>query len=294
MNNSKKMETFQELITKLKNYWIKYGCTIVQPFDIEIGAGTAHPITFFNSLGQKSASFAYVQPSRRPSDGRYGKNSNRLQKYYQFQVIIKPSLDNVQDLYLSSLKELGINLNIHDIRFIEDNWESPTLGASGLGWEVWLNGMEITQFTYFQQVAGIDCNPITCEITYGLERLAMYIQNSNDIFSILLSNNIDNKLHYKDIHLENEIQQSKYNFEYANIQFLINVFNEYQKEIIYLLDLKPPLYLTAYEYTLKIIHIFNILESRKSISITERQRYISKIRKLIKKIGKIYISNQNK
>ncbi|WMC20350.1 MAG: glycine--tRNA ligase subunit alpha [Enterobacteriaceae bacterium PSpyr] len=284
------MNTFQKIIFKLKQYWYKKGCIIIQPLELEVGAATTHPITFFNALGTKPISAVYVQPSRRPSDGRYSKNAYRLQRYYQLQVIMKPSPNNIQNLYLQSLNILGLNTKIYDIRFIEDNWENPTLGASGLGWEVWLNGIEITQITYFQQMGGIECYPITIEITYGLERIAMYIQNKNNIYDVIWGNNKFMTITYGDMFYNNEIEYSKYNFKYANINFIIKCINEYKLEIIKLLNLKTPLPIPAYEYILKIIHLFNILDSRQAISLIERQRYILNIRSLSKTVAKIYIN----
>lgn len=283
-------KTFQGLILKLQDYWFHQGCTIIQPFDMEVGAGTSHPITFFRALGPEPISVAYVQPSRRPTDGRYGENPNRLQHYYQFQVIMKPSPDNIQELYLGSLKELGLDPTIHDIRFIEDNWENPTLGAWGLGWEVCLNGMEISQFTYFQQIGGLECTPVTGEITYGLERLSMYIQNVDNIYDLLLSNGILGKITYGDIYYQNEVEQSAYNFEYANIDFLFKSFKEHEKEARYLLSLEKPLPLPAYEHILKASHIFNLLDARKAISVTERQFYILRICTLTKRVAKAHYS----
>ncbi|BGI51060.1 MAG: glycine--tRNA ligase subunit alpha [Arsenophonus endosymbiont of Ceratovacuna japonica] len=281
-------KTFQGLILTLQDYWSYKGCTIIQPIDMEVGAGTSHPMTCLRALGPEPIAIAYVQPSRRPTDGRYGKNPNRLQRYYQFQVIIKPSVDNIQELYLSSLQILGLDLTINDIKFIEDNWENPTLGAWGLGWEVWLNGMEITQFTYFQQVGCMECKPITGEITYGLERLAMYIQGVDNVYDLLWSNGPLGNTTYGDIYHQNEVEQSIYNFEYANIDFLFKCFIEYEKEAQYLLSLKKPLSLPAYECILKATHIFNILDARKSISVTERQNYIFRIRTLTKSVAISY------
>jgi len=283
-------KTFQGLILKLQDYWMRQGCIIFQPIDIEVGAGTLHPITFLRSIGPEPISVAYIQPSRRPTDGRYGKNSNRLQRYYQFQVIIKPSPDNIQELYLNSLVELGLNLRINDVRFIEDNWENVILGAFGLGWEVWLNGMEITQFTYFQQVGGLECKPITGEITYGLERLAIYIQNIDSVYDILWSDNPAKKMTYGEIYHQNEVEQSYFNFKYADICFLFKSFEKYEEETKYLLSLKTPLPLPAYERILKAVHIFNLLEARKAISVTERQYYILRVRKLTKLVAESYYS----
>lgn len=260
----------------------------MQPFDMEIGAGTYHPITFLKALESKPIFAAYVQPSRRPIDGRYGKNQNRLQHYYQFQVIMKPSPNNIQNLYLNSLKNIGIDFNIHDIRFVEDNWENPTLASWGLGWEVWINGMEITQFTYFQQVGGLTCNPIMGEITYGIERLSMYLQNVSSVYDLVWSKNPSGITTYRDLFYKNEIEQSKYNFEYADINFLIFCFEQYEKEINILLKLKKPIYLPAYELIIKTSHIFNLLESRKAISVTERKNFIKRISTLTKVLAKNY------
>ncbi|WBF65381.1 MAG: glycine--tRNA ligase subunit alpha [Candidatus Kinetoplastibacterium crithidii] len=287
------MLTFQQIIFNLQQYWNKQGCIILQPYDMEIGAGTSHTATFLRAIGPEPWRAAYVQPSRRPKDGRYGKNPNRLQQYYQFQVILKPSPLNIIDLYIESLKELGINPIDHDIRFIEDNWENPTLGAWGLGWEVWLNGMEITQFTYFQQIGGMDCNPTTGEITYGLERLAMYLQNVNNIYDITWTrNNHDISISYGDIHLQNEQEQSKFNFEYASIEMLFNHFNDYENEAQKLVELSLPI--PAYERTLKAAHIFNLLDSRGAISVTERASYIGRIRNLSRSIANAYYISREK
>ncbi|WGS66155.1 glycine--tRNA ligase subunit alpha [Enterobacteriaceae bacterium ET-AT1-13] len=283
-----KNPTFQNLILTLKNYWYKKGCIVIQPLELEVGAATTHPMTFFNSLGSKPISAVYIQPSRRPSDGRYSKNAYRLQRYFQLQVIIKPPPNNVQELYLNSLNILGLNIKTYDIRFIEDNWENPTLGASGLGWEIWLNGLEISQITYFQQMGGIECFPITVEITYGLERIAMYMQKKYNIYDIIWDNNKFKKTTYGDMFYNNELEYSRYNFKYANINFLFNCFKEYKIEAKKILKLKKPLIIPAYEYILKTIHIFNILDSRKAISSTERQRYILNIRALSKKIANLY------
>ncbi|CAL1329386.1 glycine--tRNA ligase subunit alpha [Candidatus Providencia siddallii] len=285
-------KTFQGLILTLQNYWIKQGCTIIQSLDIEVGAGTSHPITCLNSLGPEPIAVAYVQVSRRPSDGRYGGNPNRLQQYYQFQVVIKPSFDNIQNLYIDSLKKIGIDLNVHDICFLEDNWENPTLGAWGIGWEVLLNGMEITQFTYFQQMCGIECKPISGEITYGLERIAMCIQKVDNIYDIVWSDGVFGKITYGDIHYHNEVEQSCYNFEHTNVDFLFKSFDEYEKEVKYLLFLKKPLLFPAYERVLKASHIFNLLDARKVFSITERKHYILRIRNLSKNIGELYLSHR--
>lgn len=285
-NNQK---SFQELIIILQRFWKNQGCAIIQPLDIEIGAGTYHPITYLTSLKQKNISLAYVQPSRRPNDGRYAKSLNKLQKHYQFQVIIKPSKNNIQKIYLKSLKKIGFHFQNNEIQFIEDNWENPTLGAWGVGWEVQLNGMEITQFTYFQQIGGIKCNPIITEITYGLERIAMIIQNTENIFDIIWSRNQKKYITYGELHKQNEIEQSKYNFEYSNIEILLKRFEEYEKETKFLLSLQKPLIFPAYESAIKASHIFNLLDSRKIFSEDERRSYISKIQHLTRKIAKKYI-----
>ncbi len=277
---TKKNITFQETIFNLQNYWSNHGCLILQPYDIEVGAGTFHPATTLRSLGPEKWKAAYVQPSRRPSDGRYGENPNRLQHYYQFQVLIKPSPENIKKLFLDSLSFIGIDKNVHDIRFIEDDWESPTLGAAGLGWEVWCDGMEITQFTYFQQMAGVQCSPVSVELTYGLERICMFVQEKSNVFDILW--NKDGTL-YKDIYKENEKQFSKYNFELANIDYLFNTFENLEKEAKNLLLNKLPL--PAYDHSLKASHVFNILDSRGAISTAQRAGYISRIRDLVKEVG---------
>ena len=277
---TKKLITFQDTIFNLQNYWSNHGCLILQPYDVEVGAGTFHPATTLRSLGPEKWRAAYVQPSRRPSDGRYGENPNRLQHYYQFQVLIKPSPENIKKLFLDSLSSIGIDKNVHDIRFIEDDWESPTLGAAGLGWEVWCDGMEITQFTYFQQMAGVQCSPVSVELTYGLERICMFVQKKSNVFDILW--NKDGTL-YKDIYKENEKQFSKYNFELANIDYLFNTFESLEKEAKNLLLNKLPL--PAYDHSLKASHVFNILDSRGAISTAQRAGYISRIRDLVKEVG---------
>ncbi len=277
---TKKLITFQETIFNLQNYWSNHGCLILLPYDVEVGAGTFHPATTLRSLGPEKWKAAYVQPSRRPSDGRYGENPNRLQHYYQFQVLIKPSPENIKQLFLDSLSSIGIDKNVHDIRFIEDDWESPTLGAAGLGWEVWCDGMEITQFTYFQQMAGVQCSPVSVELTYGLERICMFVQEKSNVFDILW--NKDGTL-YKDIYKENEKQFSKYNFELANIDYLFNTFESLEKEAKNLLLNKLPL--PAYDHSLKASHVFNILDSRGAISTAQRAGYISRIRDLVKEVG---------
>lgn len=272
--------TLQGLIKTLMQYWEDYGCIITQALDIEIGAATAHPITFFRAIGTEPIAAAYVQMSRRPSDSRYAQNPNRLQQYYQFQVIIKPSPKDMLNIYLNSLKAIGIDCSKNDIRFIEDNWENPTLGAYGVGWEVWLNGMEITQCTYFQKIGGLECQPVTGEITYGLERLALFLQEINNIYDIVWCYTATNKITYKDLCYQNELEQSIYNCEYVNTNFLFDTFNQYENEINLLLNLNRPLSFPAYERILKLMHIFNMLDAKKSISVTERKNYILRIQKL--------------
>ena len=283
-----KFQTFQDTILNLQKFWSKNGCVILQPYDMEVGAGTFHPATTLRSLGPRPWKAAYVQPSRRPTDGRYGDNPNRLQHYYQFQVIIKPSPKNIKKLYLNSLKTIGINYKDHDIRFVEDDWESPTLGAAGLGWEVWCNGMEITQFTYFQQMAGIDCKPISVEITYGLERLCMFIQNKKNVFDLAWNND---GVSYKDVFYQSEKEFSAYNFEYANTDSLFKIFDMIEREAKSLNEKK--LSLPAYDQCLKASHIFNTLDARGVISVAQRAEYISKIRDLTKAIGKVWLESQN-
>ncbi|MDY6916012.1 MAG: glycine--tRNA ligase subunit alpha, partial [Candidatus Cloacimonadota bacterium] len=273
---------FQDIIIKLQEYWAKKGCNLIQPYDENMGAGTFHPATFFGALGKKPAAIAYTQPCRRPKDGRYGQNPNRLQHYYQFQVIIKPSPEDIQIQYLESLQAIGIETSKHDIRFVEDDWESPTLGAWGLGWEVWLDGMEISQFTYFQQVGGLEVFPISVELTYGLERLAMYIQDVDDFKEL----NWNNKTKYGELFLSSEIENSKYNFEYADINLLMEEFTDYEKQVEELLQNK--LVFPAYDYLLKCSHVFNLLEARGVISVTERAAYIARIRAMARKCAIIY------
>ena len=275
---TKKLITFQDTIFNLQNYWSNHGCLILQPYDVEVGAGTFHPATTLRSLGPDKWRAAYVQPSRRPSDGRYGENPNRLQHYYQFQVLIKPSPENIKKLFLDSLSSIGIDKNVHDIRFIEDDWESPTLGAAGLGWEVWCDGMEITQFTYFQQMAGVQCSPVSVELTYGLERICMFVQEKSNVFDILW--NKDGTL-YKDIYKENEKQFSKYNFEKSHTSSLFKQFNDAETECKNLLDDKKNLLaLPAYHQCIKASHIFNLLDARGVISVSERQSYILRVRNM--------------
>ncbi|MBF0266803.1 MAG: glycine--tRNA ligase subunit alpha [Gammaproteobacteria bacterium] len=278
--------TFQDLILALQNYWAKHGCVLIQPYDMEMGAGTFHPATFLRSIGPEPWRTAYVQPCRRPTDGRYGENPNRLQHYYQFQVALKPSPDNIQELYLDSLKELGIDPLVHDIRFVEDNWESPTLGAWGLGWEVWLNGMEVTQFTYFQQVGGLDCKPVTGEITYGLERIAMYLQGVKSLFDLVWTDGPSGKVTYGDVFHQNEVEMSAYNFEHADVENLLNQFSQYEKESNQFIELGLPL--PAYEMMVKASHAFNLLDARHAISVTERARYIGRVRALARAIATAY------
>ena len=285
------MLSFQEIIFQLQTFWAKNGCTLLQPFDMEVGAGTSHPATCLRALGPEPWSAAYVQPSRRPTDGRYGENPNRLQHYYQFQVALKPSPLNIQDLYLESLKTLGISPQEHDIRFIEDDWENPTLGAWGLGWEVWLNGMEVTQFTYFQQVGGLDCQPVLGEITYGLERLAMYLQGKESIYDLVWNHSPTGEIiTYGDVYHQNEVEQSTSNFEYANTELLLQYFNNYEAEAKRLMAI--PLALPAYEMVLKAGHTFNLLDARGAISVTERATYIGRIRNLTKAIAQSYVSSR--
>ncbi|MRJ01857.1 MAG: glycine--tRNA ligase subunit alpha [Epsilonproteobacteria bacterium] len=276
------MITFSQLLLKLQDFWAKQGCTILQPYDIPSGAGTFHPATFLKTLDPDPWATAYVAPSRRPTDGRYGENPNRLGSYYQFQVIIQPSPENIQELYLRSLETLGLDLKNHDIRFVEDNWESPTLGAWGLGWEVWLDGMEVTQFTYFQQVGGFECDPVAVEITYGTERLAMYLQGVESVFDILWSEGI----RYGDVHKRGEYEFSKYHFEVADTQMLFNHFDNYVEECKRCLQERLPL--PAYDYCLLASHTFNMLDARKAISVTERQNYILKVRELAKGCAQVY------
>lgn len=274
------MLTFSQMLLNLQNFWQDQGCTIVQPYDMPAGAGTFHNATFLRSLSSKPWATAYVAPSRRPTDGRYGENPNRLGSYYQFQVLIKPSPDNIQELYLKSLEMLGLDIKKHDIRFVEDNWESPTLGAWGLGWEVWLDGMEVTQFTYFQQVGGIPCNPVSVEITYGVERLAMYLQEKESVFDLVWNENQFGVTTYGDVHKQSEYEFSKYNFEIANVSMLFDQFENAQVECKRCLEENLPL--PAYDYCLMASHTFNVLDARKAISVTQRQNYILKIRELAK------------
>ncbi len=283
--------TFQGLIFALQQYWARQGCVILQPLDMEVGAGTFHPATFLRAIGPETWNAAYVQPCRRPTDGRYGENPNRLQHYYQFQVVLKPSPDNIQQLYLNSLIELGIDPTVHDIRFVEDNWESPTLGAWGLGWEVWLNGMEVTQFTYFQQVGGLACFPVTGEITYGLERIAMYLQGVDSIFDLTWTVEPDGKkVTYGDVFLQNEKEMSAFNFEEADVDFLQISFDKYESESTRLMAKALPL--PAYEMVMKTSHIFNLLDARHAVSVTERQRYLLRVRALARAVAQSYFESR--
>ncbi|UOO82536.1 glycine--tRNA ligase subunit alpha [Uruburuella testudinis] len=288
------MLTFQQIIFKLQNFWAEQGCVVLQPFDMEVGAGTSHPATCLRALGPEPWFAAYVQPSRRPKDGRYGDNPNRLQHYYQFQVALKPAPANIQELYLDSLKELGISPLEHDIRFVEDDWENPTLGAWGLGWEVWLNGMEVTQFTYFQQVGGIDCTPVLGEITYGIERLAMYLQGVENVYDLVWAQTPDGQtVTYGDVYHQNEVEQSTYNFEYANVELLLQNFNNFEAEARRLLEIEDAsLALPAYEQVLKAGHTFNMLDARGAISVTERATYIGRIRNLSRIVAQKFVESR--
>lgn len=293
LTNKPDTSTFQGLILALQHYWARQGCVILQPLDMEVGAGTFHPATFLRAIGPETWNAAYVQPCRRPTDGRYGENPNRLQHYYQYQVVLKPSPDNIQQLYLDSLFELGIDPLIHDIRFVEDNWESPTLGAWGLGWEVWLNGMEVTQFTYFQQVGGISCYPVTGEITYGLERIAMYLQGVNSIFDLVWTIGPDGKkVTYGDVFHQNEVEMSRFNFEEADVDFLFKAFDQYESDAKRLMEKNLPL--PAYEMVMKASHSFNLLDARHAISVTERQRFILRVRALARAVAQAYFNTRLK
>ncbi len=278
--------TFQEVILRLERYWAELGCLIAQPYDIEVGAGTMNPHTFLRCLGPEPWFVAYVEPSRRPTDGRYGENPNRLQHYYQYQVILKPSPRDVIDLYIGSLKALGIDPLEHDVRFVEDDWESPTLGAWGLGWEVWLDGMEITQFTYFQQAGGIDCRPVSAEITYGLERIAMYLQGVDSVFDLVWVDGVT----YGDVHHRGEVEGSVYNFEEADVAMLFDLFDRFEAEARRLVD--EGLVLPAYDYTLKCSHTFNLLDARGAISVTERTRFIGRVRDLARRVAEAYVEQR--
>jgi glycyl-tRNA synthetase alpha chain len=282
--------TFQDFIQRLEAYWSDQGCVRVQPLDLEVGAGTFHPATFLRSIGPEPWNAAYVQPSRRPTDGRYGENPNRLQHYYQYQVVMKPSPENFQDLYLGSLKAIGIDPQVHDIRFVEDNWESPTLGAWGLGWEVWLNGMEVTQFTYFQQAGGLECRPVMGEITYGAERLAMYLQKVDSVFDLIWTRSGGRDVTYGEVFHQNEVEQSRYNFEHADVDALFGWFDVCEREARKLIDLGLPL--PAYEQVLKASHTFNLLDARRAISVTERQRFILRVRDLARRVAECYYASR--
>jgi glycyl-tRNA synthetase alpha chain len=280
------MLSFQDLILRLQTYWGAQGCTLLQPFDMEVGAGTSHTATFLRALGPEPWNAAYVQPSRRPKDGRYGENPNRLQHYYQFQVVLKPSPDNIQELYLASLQALGIDTQKNDIRFVEDDWENPTLGAWGLGWEVWLNGMEVTQFTYFQEVGGLICKPVLGEITYGLERLAMYLQGKDNLFDLVWTPGVS----YGDVYHQNEVEQSRYNFELSDANWLFDQFKNYEQQASRIIEAGLPL--PAYELALKCSHTFNLLDARGAISVTERAAYIGRIRTLARQVAQAYYQSR--
>jgi len=282
--------TFQDFINCLQTYWAEQGCVLIQPLDMEVGAGTFHPATFLRSIGPEPWNAAYVQPCRRPTDGRYGENPNRLQHYYQYQVVMKPAPENIQELYLGSLSAIGIDLEVHDIRFVEDNWESPTLGAWGLGWEVWLNGMEVTQFTYFQQAGGLECRPVLGEITYGLERLAMYLQNVDSIFDLVWTNIGGRDVTYGEVFHQNEVEQSTYNFEHADTESLFAWFDTCEEQAGKLVELD--LSLPAYEQVLKASHTFNLLDARRAISVTERQRFILRVRNLSRMVAEAYFARR--
>jgi glycyl-tRNA synthetase alpha chain len=282
------MLTFQQLILQLNAFWDRQGCVLLQPYDMEVGAGTFHTATFLRAIGPEPWKAAYVQPSRRPKDGRYGENPNRLQHYYQYQVVLKPSPANIQELYLDSLKDLGINPQEHDIRFVEDDWESPTLGAWGLGWEVWLDGMEVTQFTYFQQVGGLDCKPVLGEITYGLERLAMYLQGKDSVYDLVWTPGVT----YRDVYHQNEVEQSRYNFELSNVEILFGHFGQYESEAKRLIDAQCVL--PGYEMVMKASHTFNLLDARGAISVTERAAYIGRVRGLSRAVAQAYYESRER
>ena len=295
------MLTFQQIILKLQSYWADQGCALLQPYDMEVGAGTSHTATFLRAIGPEPWKAAYVQPSRRPKDGRYGENPNRLQHYYQYQVVLKPAPANILELYLGSLEALGFDLKKNDIRFVEDDWENPTLGAWGLGWEVWLNGMEVTQFTYFQQVGGIDCRPITGEVTYGLERLAMYLQGVDNVYDLVWTEAAPalggahagapgRTLYYRDVYHQNEVEQSAYNFEHSDVEFLLGAFVAHEKQASHLMT--QQLALPAYEQVLKAAHTFNLLDARGAISVTERAAYIGRIRNLARSVAQSYLDSR--
>jgi glycyl-tRNA synthetase alpha chain len=282
------MLTFQQLILRLNEFWDRRGCALLQPYDMEMGAGTFHTATFLRAIGPEPWKAAYVQPSRRPKDGRYGDNPNRLQHYYQYQVALKPSPPDIQDQYLASLEHLGINPKEHDIRFVEDDWESPTLGAWGLGWEVWLDGMEITQFTYFQEVGSLACKPVLGEITYGLERLAMYLQGKDSLFDLVWTEGVT----YRDVYHQNEVEQSRYNFELANVDLLLKMFGDFEQEAKRLIEAQCTL--PAYEMVLKSSHTFNLLDARGAISVTERAAYIGRVRALARAVAQAYYESRER
>jgi len=284
------LKTFQGLVLALQQFWADKGCVVLQPLDLEVGAGTFHPATFLRAIGPESWNTAYVQPCRRPADGRYGENPNRLQHYYQFQVILKPSPQDIQSVYLESLESLGIDMAIHDVRFVEDNWESPTLGAWGLGWEVWLNGMEVTQFTYFQQVGGLECHPVSGEITYGIERIAMYLQGVDSIYDIVWTEGPNGVVTYGDVFKQNEVEMSAFNFEQADTELLFRYFDDCEAQCNKLIE--ESLALPAYEQVLKASHYFNLLDARNAISVTERQRYILRVRTLARLVAEAYFESR--
>jgi glycyl-tRNA synthetase alpha chain len=290
VTHSFNLKTFQGLILALQQFWAEKGCVVLQPLDIEVGAGTFHPTTFLRAIGPESWNAAYVQPCRRPTDGRYGENPNRLQHYYQFQVLLKPSPDDIQELYLESLTYLGFDTSIHDVRFVEDNWESPTLGAWGLGWEVWLNGMEVTQFTYFQQAGGLECHPVSGEITYGIERIAMYLQGVDSIYDIVWSDGNNGRITYGDVFKQNEVEMSEFNFDIANIDLLFSYFEDCEKQCNILIEKNLPL--PAYEQVLKASHYFNLLDARKAVSVTERQGFILRVRTLARLVAQSYLESR--
>ncbi len=290
MSTTYNTKTFQGLVLALQQFWADRGCVVMQPLDMEVGAGTFHPATFLRAIGPESWNTAYVQPCRRPTDGRYGENPNRLQHYYQFQVILKPSPKDIQEQYLASLEALGIDMSIHDIRFVEDNWESPTLGAWGLGWEVWLNGMEVTQFTYFQQVGGLECHPVSGEITYGIERIAMYLQGVDSIYDIVWAEGPDGIVTYGDVFKQNEVEMSAFNFEQADTDLLFSYFDDCEQQCQKLIE--KELALPAYEQVLKASHYFNLLDARNAISVTERQRFILRVRALARSVAQAYFDSR--
>ena len=292
MTSTADLKTFQGLISALQKFWADQGCVVLQPLDMEVGAGTFHPATFLRAIGPEHWNCAYVQPSRRPTDGRYGENPNRLQHYYQYQVILKPSPKDIQQRYLDSLAFLGVDSALHDVRFVEDNWESPTLGAWGLGWEVWLDGMEITQFTYFQQVGGLECFPVSGEITYGIERIAMYLQEVDSVYDLVWCDGPDGVVTYGDVFLQNEVEMSAYNFEVADTGKLFGYFDDCESQCKELLERN--LALPAYEQVLKASHYFNLLDARKAISVTERQRFILRVRALARAVAEAYLESRRK